>query len=62
MPGQVNAFAAPGGYIFVTKGLYKLLNDESELAGVLAHEIAHVTQQHVLRGAEKAQRDSLLND
>lgn len=35
---DINAFAAPGGYIFVTKGLYRLLRNESELAGVLAHE------------------------
>jgi beta-barrel assembly-enhancing protease len=42
----INAFAAPGGYIFITKGLYQLFNDESELAAVLAHEIAHVLHQH----------------
>lgn len=45
----INAFAAPGGYIFVTKGLYKRLNSEAELAGVLGHEIAHVTQKHHLK-------------
>lgn len=45
----INAFAAPGGYIFVTKGLYRRLNNEAELAGVLAHEIAHVTQKHHLK-------------
>ncbi|HSJ81771.1 MAG TPA: M48 family metalloprotease [Thiobacillus sp.] len=45
----INAFAAPGGYIFVTKGLYRLLNNEAELAGVLGHEIAHVTQKHHLK-------------
>ncbi len=45
----INAFAAPGGYIFVTKGLYRRLNSEAELAGVLAHEIAHVTQKHHLK-------------
>ncbi|MFZ3042237.1 MAG: M48 family metalloprotease [Thiobacillus sp.] len=45
----INAFAAPGGYIFVTKGLYRLLNTEAELAGVLGHEIAHVTQKHHLK-------------
>ena len=43
-----NAFAAPGGYIFITLGLLKSLNSEAELAGVLAHEIAHVTHQHML--------------
>ena len=46
---DINAFAAPGGYIFVTKGLYRLLNNEAELAGVLGHEIAHVTLKHHLK-------------
>ena len=45
---EQNAFAAPGGYIFITVGLLKTLNNEAELAGVLAHEIAHVTQKHML--------------
>ena len=45
----INAFAAPGGYIFVTKGLYRRLNGEADLAGVLGHEIAHVTQKHHLK-------------
>ena len=43
-----NAFAAPGGYIFITVGLLKTLKNEAELAGVLAHEVAHVTHQHML--------------
>jgi len=42
----VNAFAAPGGYVFVTRGLLAAVNDEAELAGVLAHEIGHVTARH----------------
>lgn len=46
---DINAFASPGGYIFVTKGLYQRLNNEAELAGVLAHEIAHVTLKHHLK-------------
>ncbi len=45
---EVNAYAAPGGYIFITKGALRLMQDESELAGVLAHEIAHVTEKHVV--------------
>jgi predicted Zn-dependent protease len=45
----VNAFAAPGGYIFVTRGLLAAVNDEAELAGVLAHEIGHVTARHSAR-------------
>lgn len=43
---DVNAFAAPGGYILITRGLYASLDDEAELAGVLAHEIAHVVERH----------------
>jgi predicted Zn-dependent protease len=46
---DLNAFAAPGGYIFLTRGLYKLLANESELAGVLAHEIGHVIRRHHLK-------------
>ncbi len=46
---DINAFAAPGGYIFLTKGLYRRLNNEAELAGVLAHEIAHVSKKHHLK-------------
>jgi predicted Zn-dependent protease len=50
---EQNAFAAPGGYIFVTIGLLKTLKDEAELAGVLAHEIAHVTQKHMLKTIQR---------
>jgi predicted Zn-dependent protease len=42
----INAFAMPGGYIYVTRGLLAVANDESELAGVLAHEIGHITARH----------------
>lgn len=44
---EINAFATPGGYIFVTHGLLNSLNDESELAAVLGHEIAHVNEKHM---------------
>jgi beta-barrel assembly-enhancing protease len=44
---MVNAMAAPGGYIFVTRGALSLMDNESELAGVLAHEVAHVDGRHV---------------
>lgn len=44
---QVNAFALPGGYIYVFTGLMKLAGDEAELASVIGHEIAHVSQRHV---------------
>lgn len=46
---DINAFAAPGGYVFVTKGLYRRLGNEAQLAGVLGHEIAHVTKKHHLK-------------
>lgn len=46
---DLNAFAAPGGYIFVTRGLYQKLANEAELAGVLAHEIGHVIHKHHLK-------------
>lgn len=49
----VNAFAAPGGYVFVTRGLYVMLQNEAELAGVLAHEIAHVNQRHHVKLMQK---------
>jgi len=48
----VNAFAAPGGYIYVTTGLLKTAEDESELAGVLAHEIGHVAARHAVRAMQ----------
>lgn len=50
---DINAFAAPGGYVFVTRGLYQKLGSEAELAGVLAHEIAHVTRKHHLKILQK---------
>lgn len=43
---DVNAFSIPGGYIYITRGLLALLNSEPELAAILAHEIAHVTERH----------------
>jgi predicted Zn-dependent protease len=45
---SINAFAAPAGYIFVTRGLLKTIRNEAELAAVLGHEIGHVTQKHIL--------------
>lgn len=46
---QVNAFALPGGYIYITRGLMAYLNSEAELAAVLGHEIGHVTARHSVR-------------
>jgi predicted Zn-dependent protease len=51
---QINAFAAPSGFIFVTVGALKLMENEDELAGVLGHEIAHVNLRHPEEAANKA--------
>ena len=56
---QINAFATLGGYIGMNAGLVLTARREDEVAAVLAHEVAHVTQQHVLRGVERAQRDQV---
>ena len=50
-----NAFAVPGGVIFVSKALVDILENESELAGVLAHEVGHVAGKHALRSIRRAQ-------
>ncbi len=65
---SINAFAAPGGYVMLTRGLYEILDNEAQLAGVLAHEIAHIVRRHhvtvmqksaaLSAGAQLAQRDS----
>lgn len=51
---DVNAFAAPGGYIFITLGLYRVLQSEADLAGVLGHEVGHVVRQHHLKVLQKS--------
>ena len=56
---QINAFATLGGYIGMNAGLILAADKEDEVAGVLSHEIAHVTQDHVLRSVERAKRDQL---
>jgi len=58
--GQVNAFAIPGGYIFVHRGLILALENESQLASVLAHELAHINARHHARYLEKLYGASLL--
>lgn len=59
MENDINAFAGPGGYIGVNSGLIIMTEAESELASVMAHEIAHVTQRHLYRAAEAAGRLSI---
>lgn len=56
---SINAFATLGGYIGMNAGLVLAAETEDEVAAVLAHEVAHVTQSHVLRGVERAQRDQV---
>jgi predicted Zn-dependent protease len=51
---EINAFALPGGYIYVNRGLISAARNEAELAGVLAHEIAHVAERHGTEQATKA--------
>jgi beta-barrel assembly-enhancing protease len=49
----VNAFAAPGGYVHVTRGALAMMKSESELAGVLGHELTHVTEKHTMKAIQK---------
>jgi predicted Zn-dependent protease len=55
---EINAFALPGGFFYVNSGLILAADDESELAGVMAHEIAHVAARH---GTEQASKGELIN-
>jgi predicted Zn-dependent protease len=52
--GDVNAFACPGGYILVTRGLLETVTSEAQLAGVLGHEVGHVTAKHVIKALQRA--------
>ncbi|WDR01421.1 M48 family metalloprotease [Devosia algicola] len=58
---EVNAFALPGGYIYVTRGILALASDTSELAAVLAHEIAHVTLRHARARTERNRTTGLVD-
>ena len=55
-----NAFAVPGGYIYSTRQLVALMNNEAELAGVLGHEVGHVAARHSQRRQSNAQRNQIL--
>jgi predicted Zn-dependent protease len=56
---QINAFALPGGYVYVTRGIMAHLNTEAELAGVIGHEIGHVTARHASQRATRSQQAGL---
>ena len=58
----INAFAAPGGYVFITTGMLGSLNNEAELAGVLAHEIGHVVRKHHLIALQSQAQKGLAAD
>jgi len=58
---RINAFALPGGFIGVHTGLIEASRNEDELAGVLAHEVAHVTQRHIARAVHASSRQSILS-
>ena len=57
---QVNAFALPGGYVYITRGIMAYMNSEAELAGVLGHEIGHVTARHGVRQQSASQVTGIL--
>jgi predicted Zn-dependent protease len=57
----LNAFALPGGYIFVNTGLIRTADEEAEFAGALAHEVAHVAARHMTRQATKSQITSMMS-
>ncbi len=54
----VSAYAAPGGYVMVSRGAIRHMDDEAELAGVLAHEIVHITERHIIRELDIRGKDS----
>jgi predicted Zn-dependent protease len=58
---RINAFALPGGFVGVHTGLIEASRNEDELAGVLAHEVAHVTQRHIARAVHASSRQSMLS-
>ena len=56
----MNAFATPGGYVYMYRGMLNYFNSEAEFAGVIGHEIAHITARHAVRGMSTAQVTNLL--
>lgn len=61
-PRRVNAYAVPGGFIFITTGLIARANNEDELAAILAHEISHLVLDHPIGSVKKQYRDKLMKD
>jgi predicted Zn-dependent protease len=59
---QLNAFATPGGNVFITRGLLERTKNEAELAGVLAHEMAHVLRKHHLKAIQKGAQTALAGE
>ena len=57
--GAINAFATPGGFVYINEGTIILAEDEGELAGVIAHEIAHVNSRHIAQMVEKSKKINL---
>jgi predicted Zn-dependent protease len=55
---EFNAISTPGGYVFITRGLLRAVKNEAQLAGVLGHEIAHVTKKHAVNSYRKAKAES----
>lgn len=49
---HINAYSAPGGYVFISRGAIQAMQDEAELAAVLAHEIAHISERHIIKAAK----------
>ncbi|MBE0471454.1 MAG: M48 family metalloprotease [Methyloprofundus sp.] len=57
---EINAFAAPGGYVFITKGALELVKNEAQLAAILAHEMGHIEQRHYVRAIDlRSQKGSV---
>jgi hypothetical protein len=57
----VNAFAIPGGYIFLTQGIMDFVDDDDELASVIAHEVTHVVKKHAITLYKKSMKDAMIN-
>ena len=59
---DIGAYSSPGGYVFITQGALNVIHDESELAGVLAHEVAHIAKDHGIKAVKNAKFKELGSD